>query len=135
MLESFDPTTIADETLRAAFILLMNEVERLATENKALKEEVHRLREENRRLKGEQGTPVIRPVTQPPLLSSEKERHVPRAHRKRAKHAHVSIDRQEIRRVDPQVLPPDAQFKGYVDVVVQDVSFQTDNVLFRKEKF
>ena len=37
--------------------------------------------------------------------------------------------------MDPQVLPPDAQFKGYVDVVVQDVSFQTDNVLFRKETF
>ena len=37
--------------------------------------------------------------------------------------------------MDPQVLPPDAQFKGDVDVVVQDVSFQTDNVLFRKETF
>jgi len=135
MLENFDPASIADEALRAIVLLLMNEVERLSADNKDLKEDVQRLRDENRRLKGEQGKPVIRPATAPPSLSSEKERHVPRAHRKRAKQAQVSIDRREIRRVDPQVLPPDAQFKGYVDVVVQDVCFTTDNVLFRKEKF
>ena len=35
----------------------------------------------------------------------------------------------------PLRLPPDAVFKGYEDVVVQDVLFRTDNVLFRKEKF
>jgi len=135
MLENFDPASILDEPLRAVVLLLMNEVERLCGEVKDLKEEVQRLRDENRRLTGEQGKPVIRPVAQPPALSSEKERHVTRAHRKRAKQAQVRIDRQEIRRVDPQVLPPDAEFKGYVDVVVQDVIFQTDNVLFRKEKF
>ena len=135
MLESFDPTSIVDETLRAAVLLLMNEVERLAAENKALKEEVQRLRDENRRLKGEQGTPTIRPVVRPAALSSERERHSARPHRKRAKQRHVVIDRQEICQVDAQTLPPDAQFKGYVDVVVQDVVFTTDNVLFRKEKF
>lgn len=113
----------------------MNEVERLAGENKDLKDEVQRLRDENRRLKGEQGKPVIRPMTRPLAVSSEKERHTARPHRKSEKQRHVSRDRQEIRHVDPQVLPPDAQFKGYVDVVVQDVSFTTDNVLFRKEKF
>ena len=32
-------------------------------------------------------------------------------------------------------LPADAQFKGYVDVVVQDIVVKTDNVLFRKEKY
>jgi len=135
MLESFDPSSIADEALRTSVLLLMNEVERLSAAVKDLQDENQRLRDENRRLKGEQGTPVIRPVTRPASLASEKERHLARPHQKRAKHAQVRIDRQEIRRVDPQVLPPDAQFKGYVDVVVQDVCFQTDNVLFRKEKF
>ncbi len=135
MLENFDPASIPDEALRAIVLVLMNEVERLSGEVKELKEDVQRLRDENRRLKGEQGKPVIRPATEPLSLSSEKERHVPRAHRKRAKQAQVIIDRQELRRIDPQVLPPDAQFKGYVDVVVQDVCFRTDNVLFRKEKF
>jgi Transposase IS66 family len=47
----------------------------------------------------------------------------------------VRIDRQEVRYVNPQILPPDAAFKGYGEVVVQDISFATDNVLFRKEKF
>jgi len=135
MLENFDPASIADEALRAAFLLLMNEVERLSAEVQDLKDENQRLRDENRRLKGEQGTPVIRPVTPQPSLSSEKERHIARPHHKRSKHGEVAIDRREIRRVDRQVLPPDAQFKGYVDVVVQDVCFQTDNVLFRKETF
>ena len=32
-------------------------------------------------------------------------------------------------------LTPDAQFKGYEDVLVQDVLFRSDNVLFHKEKF
>jgi len=135
MLENFDPTSIPDESLRAIVLLLMNEVERLSGEVTDLKEEVQRLRDENRRLQGEQGKPVIRPMTPLPSLSSEKERHVPRPHRKRAKKGQVTVDRQEIRRVDRQILPPDAEFKGYVDVVVQDVAFATDNVLFRKEKF
>jgi hypothetical protein len=135
MLVNFDPTSIADEALRAIVLLLMNEVERVSAENAALKEEVHRLRDENRRLKGEQGTPTIRPVTQRPAVSSEQERHVPRAHHKGPKQARVVIDRTEIRQVDRSLLPPDAQFKGYEDVVVQDVSWATDNVLFKKEKF
>jgi len=93
MLENFDPTSIPDESLRAIVLLLMNEVERLSGEVTDLQEEVQRLRDENRRLKGEQGKPVIRPVTPLPSLSSEKERHVPRPHRKRAKKAQVPIDR------------------------------------------
>jgi len=135
MLENFDPAAIADETLRTVVLLLMNEVERLSAEVKDLKDENQRLRDENRRLKGEQGKPVIRPVTARPSLSSEKERHIGRPHRKRAKQGQVVIDRQEIVRVSPQVLPPDAQSKGYVDVIVQDVCFATDNVRFRKETY
>jgi Transposase IS66 family len=32
-------------------------------------------------------------------------------------------------------LPPDAQFKGYEDVVVQDLRIECDTIRFRKEKF
>jgi hypothetical protein len=135
MFEHVDPSTIEDAALRAIVLALMNEVERLSAENTALQEENQRLRDEVQHLKGEQGKPVIRPMTCPPSVSSEQERHVPRPHRKGAKQRHVSIDREEIRRVERQGLPPDAEFKGYVDVVVQDVSFTTDNVLFHKEKF
>jgi hypothetical protein len=37
--------------------------------------------------------------------------------------------------VDPSVLPRDAKFKGYKDVVVQDISLRTDNVRFYKKKY
>ena len=35
----------------------------------------------------------------------------------------------------PNELPADAEFKGYEEVVVQDVKVVTDNVLFCKEKY
>ena len=36
--------------------------------------------------------------------------------------------------MDRDGLPPDAEFKGYEEVVVQDVVVRTDNILFVKEK-
>src|SRR3989475_8777036 len=45
------------------------------------------------------------------------------------------IDREQVVQVDPTHLPPDAVFKGYEDVVVQDVLFRTDNVVFHREKW
>ena len=47
----------------------------------------------------------------------------------------ISIDREEVRKLDRATLPADAEFKGYEDVVVQDLVFRTDNVKFRKEKY
>jgi hypothetical protein len=38
-------------------------------------------------------------------------------------------------KVEPSSLPADAEFKGYEDVVVQDLVFRTDNVCFHKEKY
>ena len=135
MFEHVDPSASEDAVLRALVLALMTEGERLSGENTALKEENQRLRDEVQHLKGEQGKPVIRPLTHPPSVSSEQERHVPRPHRKGAKQRHVTIDREETRRVDRPGLPADAEFKGYGDVVVQDVALTTDNVLFHKEKF
>lgn len=37
--------------------------------------------------------------------------------------------------VAPESLPPDAEFKGYETVIVQDVVVQTDNVRFQKAKY
>jgi Transposase IS66 family len=34
-----------------------------------------------------------------------------------------------------RLLPADAQFKGYEEVIVQDITLTTDNVLFRKQKY
>ena len=114
-------------------------MEDLKQENRALREEIQRLRDENNRLKGEQGKPTIKPSTKPDPPtptdhSSERERHRPKAWKKGSKIQQIRIDREQVLRVDPGILPPDAAFKGYEEVV-QDVVVHTDNVLFRKEKF
>jgi len=98
------------------------------------------LRDEINRLKGEQGKPEIKPnkrrlSSATRDYSSERERHKPKNRKKASKVAKIKIDREEVVRVDPVQLPPDAEFKGYEDVVVQDIKIETDNVLFRKEKF
>jgi hypothetical protein len=136
MLEEFDPTPIEDENLCQVFMKLMNLVETLSAKVKEQAEEIQRLRDENHRLKGEQGKPKILPNTKvTPTLSSEKERRVSKAHHKRNKQAQIKIDRVEIVEVPKQHLPVDAQFKGYEEVIVQDVVFQTETIQFCKEKY
>ena len=137
MLDDLDLSNIADEHARQAIQLLLNLVETLSAENRALREENQRLRDENNRLKGEQGKPDIKPNKRPPATnhSSEEERHKERPHQKGRKVDQITIDRTEDCRVDRAILPKDAELKGYEPVVVQDLVLRTDNVLFRKEKW
>lgn len=136
MLDDLQLDQIADPQLREVIRRLMNLVEQLSAENQQLREKVQQLQDENNRLKGEQGRPkqpARRP--EPANHSSEAERRVPRGRVKVAKNPTIPIEREEKREVDPELLPPDAEFKGYEDVIVQDVRFQTDNVRFRKAKW
>src|SRR3989440_3965454 len=114
----------------------MNLVEHLSVKVAEQAEEIQRLRDENNRLKGEQGKPKILPNTKAnTALSSEKERRASKPHHKANKHAQIRIDRVEVVKVEKDHLPADAQFKGYEDVIVQDVEFRTENIRFRKEKY
>ncbi len=135
MVENFDPNSIEDEAVRQVVLYLMNEVENLHTKVQEQAEEIQRLRDENNRLKGEQGKPKIKANTPAKELSSEKERRESKAHHKTGKQAHIQIDRVEVVKIDPARLPADAVFKGYEDVVVQDIVVRTNNVRFRKEKY
>ena len=135
MIENLDPNTIKDEDVRQVVITLMNLVETLSAKVQALTEENQRLRDENRRLKGEQGKPTFKPQKQALLLSSEQERHVSKPHQKAHKQAQIKIDQVEVRKVDTHLLPEDAQWKGYEDVIVQDIAFHTRNIMFRKESY
>jgi len=125
---------------RRAIVQLFNLTEDLQTTIGQLRDENQRLRDENNRLKGEQGKPDIKP-NKPPTPpgasdhSSEAERRKPRAWHKEPKLDRIPIDREETVRVDPAQLPADAEFKGHEDVVVQDLSIKTANVLFHKEKY
>jgi hypothetical protein len=66
---------------------------------------------------------------------SEKERKIPKKHSKGSKNETIKIDREEILEYPQDKLPPDAEFKGYQEVIIQDIILSTDNVLFRKEKY
>src|SRR6266568_2191572 len=138
MLEELDLHSIADERARELVRRLLNMLEDVMADLRASQAENQPLRNEINRLKREQGTPTIKANTPPPPRqnhSSEQERRKPKAWSKRSKTAHIPIDREQVLLVDPDRLPPDAQFKGYEEVVVQDVLLHTDNVLFQKEKF
>ena len=47
----------------------------------------------------------------------------------------MKIDREEILEYPQELLPGQAQFKGYEEVIIQDIILAADNVLFRKEKY
>jgi hypothetical protein len=138
MLEDLDLHSIADDRARALVRQLLNLLEDVTADLRVAQAEIQRLRDELNRLKGEQGQPTIKANTPPPPPkdhSSEQERRTPKAWAKGRKTDRIPIDREQAVQVDPDRLPPDAVFKGYEDVVVQDVIVRTDNILFHKEKF
>lgn len=137
-LPDLDPASIPDEQLRAAVVALLNLVETLTAELREARAEIQRLRDEINRLKGEQGKPDIKPNTSRAAAtdhSSERERHTPQPWTKRRKLALLPVDREEVCTVDPATLPPDAVFKGYADVIVQDLLLHRDTIRFRKQRF
>lgn len=138
MLDTFDLSSIADDRMRELVGRLLNIIETLTADLRAAQAENQQLRDEIARLKGEQGKPPTKPNTPaPPPVdhSSERERRRPTERFKRGKRDQITIDRTQPLFVDPAILPPDAEFKGYDEVIVQDIVIRTDNVLFRKEKW
>lgn len=124
--------------MRRTVEILLNLVEELNSQVKELREENQRLRSENNRLKGELGQPDIKAKNKKGSdgnHSSEKERQTPKKHSKSSKNQSIKIDREEIVEYPHELLPADAQFKGYEEVIVQDITLTTDNVLFRKQKY
>jgi hypothetical protein len=138
MLDDIDLTGIQDENARQLILRLLNIIEALSADLGEAQAQIQRLRDENNRLKGEQGKPKIKPNrSKAPISdhSSEKERRKPRPHHKGSKKAKIEINREQWVEVDQALLPADAEFKGYEDVVVQDLVVKTDNICFHKQKY
>jgi hypothetical protein len=138
MLDDLDLSSIADDRMRELVVRLLNIIETLTADLRAAQAENQRLPDEIARLKGEQGKPPTKsntPSPPSPDHSSERERHQPAERVNRGKRDQIVIDRTQDIAVDPAILPPDAQFKGSEEVVVQDVLIRTDTILFRKEKW
>ena len=115
MFDDLDLTKITGEHTREHVATLLNLIETLGADLRAAQAEIQRLRDEVNRLKGEQGKPSVKPGTKPTATdhSSEQQRRQPRSWKKGNKVQQVQIDREQVLPVDPAVLPPDAEFKGY----------------------
>jgi hypothetical protein len=138
LLDNLDLNAIQDENARELIRKLLNLVEKLSADLRDSQVENQHLRDEVNRLKGEQGKPKIKgnmPKPPPSNHSSENERQKSRQRHKKSKKAEIQIDREQVVEVDQTVLPKDAKFKGYEDVVVQDILLRTDNILFHKQKY
>lgn len=138
MFENFDLTTIQDENARELIQRLLNLIETLTAGLREAQAENQRLRDENNRLKGEQGKPKIKantPKAKAADHSSEKERRKTRERHKSGKKVNIQIDREQVVEIDQSKLPEDAEFKGYEETVVQDITLRTDNVRFWKKKY
>ncbi len=138
VLQTINPREIADKSLSQTVEVLLNLIEQLQTQLKELKTENQRLKDENNRLKGEQQQPKIKakkPRGFSQNYSSEKERKRPQNHSKGSKKSQLKIDREEILEYPMELLPVDAQFKGYEEVIIQDITLGTNNVLFLKQKY
>lgn len=131
-----DPGSIEDITsLRDIVKLLLNIVEQQSEQLEQLRQENQELRDEINRLKGEQGQPKITKskASAGRDISSEKHRRKKKNHKKGSKKPNIQIDRTEYCRVDKSVLPADAHFKRYDDVIQQELRLVRQNTLYRVE--
>lgn len=140
MFKNIDPDKIGDlEGAKIAIRLLLNVIEDFQSQILSLKEENQQLRDENNRLKGEQGRPDVLKNKDTngssSDISSEKERKKPSVWKKSSKNEEIHITRKKKLTVDKTLLPQDAEFKGYDNVIFQDILIQLDNVCFQREKF
>ena len=129
---------LTEPELRQVVARLLNVVEELQGEVTALREENQRLRDEVARLKGLPSRPTY-PARSPTRScrdhSTERERHEPTPRQRRRTRDHLVIHRRATLERDSATLPPDAQFKGYVEVTGQDVLLRAENTLFRRAKW
>ena len=138
LLQEIDPNSIAEDDLRQQLQTLLNLIEQLHSKVKELEKENQQLKDENNRLKGEQGLPEIKAKNKAKKkknYSSEKERKSSIEKSKSSKNQTIKIDREEIVDYPEDKLPDDAIFKGYEEVIVQEIKLVTDNLKFRKKKY
>lgn len=139
------PDEIADEQLAEEVKLLYQVIEQLNGDNEKLRVENQRLRDALAVLKGEQGKPNIKGKRKKKNeegeeddISSEQERKSRKPKKKKqskAKKHKIKIDRSQVCPVDKHTLPEDAEFKGYQNVVVQEIVIKTDNVEYQREVY
>ena len=114
---------IADKQSAEAFRIRFQLIEELSEENEKLKAVNQKLRAASILLKGKQAKRDIKPSMKKPNedYSSEEEREPKNSSKEKKskvrKHK-IKIGRTEVCKVDKSILPDDAEFKGYQNVIV-----------------
>jgi hypothetical protein len=118
------------ERIKELFKAQMYNVELLLVYVAELEAEILRLKE-IKSTKGK-GKPGSSPSKQARDFKSKQDY---RKWKKRSKKDRVRVDEEKVVKIDPTVLPEDAEFKGYYDVVKQELVFQTCNVRYFLERY
>jgi len=125
------------EHLRQALTIVLNTVEQQQLEIQRLKQDNQQLKDEINRLKGEQGKPNIQANTtgKNSNISTGGKEKKPGKWGKSPKKPIIPIDKIQISQIDKNTLPPDAVFKGYDELIQQDIIFKRENTLFKLETY
>lgn len=129
-----------DPPVRELVQRLLNHIEVLTKENRQLKEEIQQLRDENACLKGEKGKPEIKVNKKDEEDSKadiQKKKETKKEINKedsKKRSERIKIDREDVRKLDRSKLPEDIEHRGYREVVIQNIKFESDNVLYRLER-
>ena len=129
---------INDERIANAITLLFQIIEELSSQNVKMAAEIDYLRNEINRLKGDGGdtrknVPDEKKSKDHSSENERKKRKSPKKPKSKTKKHKIPVDRTEICEVDKTILPQDAEFKGFKEVIVQEIKITTDNVLYKKE--
>ena len=133
-IRNIDPSKMDSlEKLRSVVMLLLNAVESMSAEIAALKKENQELKDTINLLKGEQARPKITGSGKKPNqdTSSQGKEKGGEAKDKQEKPTIQTDNRPPILHPKAEDLPPDAVFKFYKTVVVQDIVFKRDNVEYK----
>ena len=108
-------------------LLLMEAVTQLKEENQLLRDEIARL-------KGQKPRPKIEPskLEKPKLKTKSLDLKRPGSE-KRSKTQDITIHNTVT--IAPESIPEGSRFKGYNDFVVQDIKIESDNILYRLERW
>ena len=122
------------KSIKVAFSHLVNLIESLYKDNIVLKEGNQRLKDEINRLKGEKGKPTFKLKTTAAKDTGAKEQQQKKKGRKQTKVDKITIDDTQVIKYEGP-LPDDAEHKGYRDVPIQGLTIETNNILYRLERY
>lgn len=140
-IQHIEPSKLtADPAIEQAIHLLLNVIEQQASRIQELEHKIQELESEIKRLKTGQGNLPGKgsQVKQPlPRLQEAEQKTSPvnKNHKTGAKNEKIAIDRKKRLHLEKSQLPADAVFKGYRKVVVQNVVFKRDNVLYEVAQY